>query len=107
MISAVVLALASVMSLLAGFKMIVMRTCSPLKAVHRRNLTPEDERKLSLVCGPALLVIGVSFAASAYLAVFVGDAASGVQAVIGAVGIALPVLVILLAIKRYNGTIVS
>lgn len=107
MISAVVFVLASAVSFLAGIKMIVMRTCSPLKAVHRHNLTPEGERKLSLVCDPALLVVGVSFAASAYLAAFVGDAASGVQTVIGAVGIALPVLVILLAIKRYNGTIVS
>ena len=107
MISAVVFVLASAVSFLAGIKMIVMRTCSPLKAVHRHNLTPEGERKLSLVCGPALWVVGVSFAASAYLAAFVGGAASGVQAVIGAMGIALPVLVILLAIKRYNGTIVS
>ena len=101
MISAVVLALASVMSLLAGVKMIVGRTCSPLKAVHRRNLTPEGERRLSLVCGPALLVVGASFAA------FTGDAASGAQAVIGAVGIALPALVILLAIRRYNGSVAS
>ena len=81
MISAVVLALASVMSLLAGVKMIVRRTCSPLKAAHRRNLTPEGERRLSLVCGPALLVVGASFAASA--------------------------LVILLAIRRYNGSVAS
>lgn len=107
MISSVVLALASVMSLIAGIKMIVRRTRSPLKAVHRRNLTPEGERRLSLVCGPALLVVGVSFAASAYLAAFAGDAASGVQAVIGVAGIALPALVILLAIKRYNGSVTS
>lgn len=92
MISAVVLALASVVSLLAGVKVIVSRTCSPLKAVHRRNLTPEAEKKLSLVCGPALLVVGASFAASAYLAAFAGDAASGAQAVIGVAGIALPAL---------------
>lgn len=107
MISGVVFALASVMSLLAGVKMIVRRTCSPLKAAHRRSLTPEGERRLSLVCGPALLVVGVSFAVSAYLAVFVGDAASGAQAVIGAVGIALPALIILLAIRRYNGSVAS
>lgn len=107
MTSAVVLALASVMTLLAGAKMIARRTCSPLKAVHRRNLTPEAERRLSLVCGPALLVAGSSFAASAYLAAFAGDAASGAQAIIGVVGIALPALVILLAIRRYNGSVVS
>ena len=107
MISAVVFALASVMTLLAGAKMIARRTCSPLKAVHRRNLTPEAERRLSLVCGPALLVAGASFAASAYLAAFAGDAASGAQAVIGVVGIALPALVILLAIRRYNGLVTS
>lgn len=107
MISAVVLALASVMTLLAGAKMIARRTCSPLKAVHRRNLTPEAERRLSLVCGPALLVAGSSFAASAYLAAFAGDAASGAQAIIGVVGIALPALVILLAIRRYNGSVTS
>ena len=107
MISGVVLALASVMSLLAGIKMIARRTCSPLKAAHRSNLTPEDERRLSLVCGPALLVVGVSFAVSAYLVVFVGDAASGAQAAIGVVGIALPALVILLAIRRYNGSVTS
>lgn len=107
MISAVVLALASVMSLLAGAKMIVMRTCSPLKAVHRRNLKPEDERRLSLVCGPALLVVAASFAASAYLAAFAGNAAGGVQAVIGVVGIALPALIILLAIRHYNGSVTS
>lgn len=107
MISAVVLALASVMSLLAGVKMIVRRTCSPLKAAHRRNLTPEGERRLSLVCGPALLVVGASFAASAYLAAFVGDAAGGAQAAIGAAGIALPALVILLAIRRCNGSVAS
>ena len=107
MISAVVLALASVMSLLAGAKMIVRRTCSPLKAVHRRNLTPEGERRLSLVCGPALLVVGVSFAVSAYFAAFVGDAASGAQAAIGVAGIALPALVILLAIRSYNGSVTS
>ena len=83
MISAFVLALASVMPLLAGVKMIVRRACSPLKAVHRRNLTPEGERRLSLVCGPALLVVGTSFAASAYLAAFARDAAGGAQAVIG------------------------
>ena len=100
-------ALASVMTLLAGAKMIARRTCSPLKAVHRRNLTPEAERRLSLVCGPALLVAGASFAASAYLAAFAGDAASGAQAVIGVVGIALPALVILLAIRRYNGSVTS
>lgn len=107
MISAAVLALASVMSLLAGVKMIVRRICSPLKAAHRRSLTPEGERRLSLVCGPALLVVGVSFAVSAYLAAFVGDAASGAQAVIGVAGIALPALVILLAIRRYNGSVTS
>ena len=107
MISAVVFALASVMTLLAGAKMIARRTCSPLKDVHRRNLTPEAERRLSLVCGPALLVAGASFAASAYLAAFAGDAASGAQAVIGVVGIALPALVILLAIRRYNGSVTS
>lgn len=103
MISGVVLALASVMSLLAGVKMIVRRSCSPLKAVHRRNLTPKGERSLSLVCGPALLVVGVSFAASAYLAIFAGDAANGIQAVIGVAGITLPALVILLAIRHFNG----
>ena len=107
MISAVVLALASVMSLIAGIKMIVMRTCSPLKAVHRRNLTPEGERRLSLVCGPALLVVGVSFAVSAYFVAFVGDAASGAQAAIGVAGIALPALVTLLAIRSYNGSVTS
>lgn len=107
MISGVVLALASVMSLLAGIKMVVRRTCSPLKAIHRSNLTSEGERRLSLVCGPALLVVGASFAVSAYLAVFVGDAASGAQALIGAAGIALPALVILLAIRRYNGSVTS
>lgn len=107
MISGIVFALASVMSLLAGIKMIARRTCSPLKAVHRSNLTPEDERRLSLVCGPALLVVGVSFAVLAYLAVFVGDAASGAQTLIGAVGIALPALVILLAIRHYNGFVAS
>lgn len=64
------LALASVMSLLAGAKMIVRRTCSPLKAVHRRYFTPERERRLSLVCGSALQVVGAPFAASACLAVF-------------------------------------
>ena len=105
MISAVVLALASVMSLLAGAKMIVRRTCSPLKAVHRRNLTPEGERRLSLVCGPALLVVGASFAASACLAAFAGDAAGGAQAIIGVAGIALPALAILLAIRRCNGSV--
>ena len=55
----------------------------------------------------ALLVVGVSFAVSAYLAVFVGDAASGAQTLIGAVGIALPALVILLAIRHYNGFVAS
>ena len=96
------------MSLLAGVKMIVRRrTCSPLKAVHRRNLTSEGEKKLSLVCGPAFLVVGVSFAASAYLAAFAGDAAGGAQAAIGVVGIALPALVILFAIRRYNGSVTS
>lgn len=107
MISGVVLAVASVMSLLAGIKMVVRRTCSPLKAIHRSNLTSEGERRLSLVCGPALLVVGASFAVSAYLAVFVGDAASGAQALIGAAGIALPALVILLAIRHYNGSVTS
>lgn len=107
MISGVVLAVASVMSLLAGIKMVVRRTCSPLKAIHRSNLTSEGERRLSLVCEPALLVVGASFAVSAYLAVFVGDAASGAQALIGAAGIALPALVILLAIRRYNGSVTS
>lgn len=107
MISAVVLALASVTSLIVGMKMIVLRTCSPLKAVHRRNLTPEGERRLSLVCGPALLVVGASFAVSAYLAAFAGDAASGAQAVIGVAGVALPALVILLAIRCYNGSVAS
>lgn len=95
------------MSLLAGAKMIVRRTCSPLKAVHRRNLTPEGARRLSLVCGPPLLVVGAPFAASACLAVFAGDAASGAQADIGAVGIALPALVILLAVRRCNGSVAS
>ena len=105
--SAVVLALASVMSLIAGIKMIVLRTCSPLKAVHRRDLTPDAERRLALVCGPALLVVGVSFAASAWLAAFAGDAARGPQAAIGAVGVALPALVILLAVRRYGGSAAS
>ncbi|MBM6675769.1 hypothetical protein H6A07_03300 [Olsenella uli] len=107
MISGVVLAVASVISLLAGIKMVARRTCSPLKAVHRSNLTPEGERRLSLVCGPALLVVGASFAVSAYLALFVGDAASGAQTLIGIVGIALPALIILLAIRRYNGSVTS
>lgn len=107
MISSVVLALASVVSLIAGAKMIVIRTCSPLKAAHRRNLTSEGKRRLSLVCWPALLVVGASFAASAYLAAFAGDAASGAQAAIGVAAIALPALVILLATRRYNGSVVS
>lgn len=107
MISGIALGLAGVMSLLAGIKMIARRTCSPLKAIHRGGLTPEGERRLSLVCGPALLVVGASFVASAYLAFFVGDAASGAQTIIGAVGIALPALVILLAIRRYNGSVAS
>lgn len=106
-ISGVVLALASVLSLHAGVKMIVRRSCSPLKAVHRRNLTPEGERSLSLVCGPALLVVGVSFAVSSYLAIFKEDAASDIQAVIGVAGIALPALVILFAIRHFNGSVVS
>lgn len=101
------LALASVMSLLAGAKMIVRRTCSPLKAVHRRYFTPERERRLSLVCGSALQVVGAPFAASACLAVFADDAAGGAQTAIGAVGIALPVLVILLAVRRCNGSVAS
>ena len=107
MISAIVLALASVTSLLAGVKMIAKRTCSPLKAVHRRDLAPDAERRLALVCGPALLVVGVSFAASAWLAAFAGDAARGPQAAIGAVGVALPALVILLAVRRYGGSAAS
>ena len=102
------LALASVMSLLAGAKMIVRRTCSPLKAVHRRNLTPEGARRLFLVCGPPLQVVGAPlFAASACLAVFADDAAGGAQAAIDAVGIALPALVILLAVRRCNGSVAS
>ena len=87
--------------------MIVRRTCSSLKAVHRRNLTPEGARRLFLVCGPPLQVVGAPFAASACLAAFADDAAGGAQAAIGAVGIALPALVILLAVRRCNGSVAS
>lgn len=74
------------------------RPCSrsPPKAVHRSDLTPEAERRLLLVCEPALLVFG----ALAYLTPFTGGAAGGFQAAIGAVGIALRALVIPLAIRR-------
>lgn len=51
--------------------------------------------------------VGTPFAASACLAAFAGDTAGGAQAAIGAVGIALPALVILLAIRRCNGPVAS
>lgn len=65
----------------------------------------EGERTLSRVCGPALLVVGASFAVAVHLAAFASDADGGAQAVIGVVGIAIPALIILLAIRLYNGSV--
>lgn len=65
----------------------------------------EGKRTLPHVRVPALLVVGASFAVSVYLAAFASDADSRAQAAIGVVGMALPALVILLAIRPYNGSV--
>lgn len=93
--------------IVTGVWMAIKKSCAPLKRKHRGGLTIETERKLALVSAFLLITVGTVFFVLAWLTLFVPDIDDLVVNSISLLGIGLPAILELLAIRRFNGTISS
>lgn len=75
---------------------------APLKRTHRDDLSPAGERRLAFVSAALFLVVGVVFFILSYHSLFRPDAD---DALLGTVGIIMPAVLELFAIRHYNGSL--
>lgn len=83
--------------------MMLKKSCAPLKRKHRTDLSPEGEKRLSIISSILLLIVGLTFLVLAYCSFAIPDLEDAVSSLLSTFGIVIPALLQLLAIKHYNG----